>query len=48
MTVVFPKPSDKTIKEWQIAPYRDIAHIITMPHVSRELVDELIDEIAKA
>ena len=48
VTVVFPKPSDETIKKWQIAPYRDIAHIITMPHVSRELVDELIDEIAKA
>ena len=48
VTVVFPKPSDETIKKWQIAPYRDIAHIITMPHVSRELVNELVDEIAES
>ena len=47
VTVVFPKPSDEIIRKWQIAPFRDIAHIITMPHVSRELVDELVDEITK-
>ncbi len=47
VTVVFPKPSDEIIRRWQIAPFRDIAHIITMPHVSRELVGELVEEIAK-
>ena len=44
VTVVFPRPSSDVIGKWQLAPYRDIAHLITMPHVTREMVDELVDE----
>lgn len=33
-TVVFPKPSQVVLDRWQIAVYKDIAHIITMPHVT--------------
>ena len=45
ITVVFPRPSPEVIQRWQIAPKGDIAHIITMPHVTREAVDSLIAEV---
>ncbi len=44
VTVVFPKPSARVIRKWQIAPYEEIAHIITMPHVTREMVDAVVDD----
>lgn len=45
VTVVFPRPSAEIIRKWQIAPYEDIAHIITMPNVTREAIDALVDEV---
>ena len=36
ITVVFPKPTQEVIHKWQLAPYEDIAHLIAMPHVTRE------------
>ena len=44
VTVVFPKPSRDVIRKWQLAPYEDIAHLITMPHVTRETIDAVIDD----
>ena len=44
VTVVFPKPSAEVIRKWQIAPYEDIAHLITMPHVTRETIDAVVDD----
>ncbi len=44
ITVVFPRPHDDLIKKWQIAPYRDIGHLITMPHVSRQIVEQFVKE----
>ena len=44
VTVVFPKPSPEIIRKWQLAPYEDIAHLITMPHVTREKIDLVIDD----
>ncbi len=46
VTVVFPRPSAPVLEKWQIAVSQDIAHMITMPHVTRELVDELVRDIA--
>ncbi len=46
VTVVFPRPGDEVIKRWQIAPNRGIAHIITMPHVTREIIDQVVDDVA--
>ena len=46
-TVVFPRPTDSVIKRWQIAPSKDIAHIITMPHVTRDMIDRLANDIAE-
>ena len=43
-TVVFPKPAPEIFQKWQIASLDNIAHIITMPHVTREKVDELVED----
>ena len=40
--VVIPRPSPHVLFQWQLAPLGDIAHLITMPHVTREMVDEVI------
>ena len=44
VTVVFPKPSDGVVRKWQLAPYEGIAHLITMPHVTRETIDQVVDD----
>lgn len=46
VTVVFPKPAPAVFGKWQMAPEGDIAHIITMPHVTRQMVDELVNDCA--
>ena len=46
VTVVFPKPPAEVFQKWQIAPEGDEAHIITMPHVTREIIDELVSDCA--
>lgn len=45
VTVVFPRPVAEVMQKWQIAPYKDIGHIITMPHVTRDIVDELVHDM---
>ncbi len=45
VTIVFPRPSDHVVRKWQLAPYQDIAHVITMPHVTREMIDELVADV---
>ena len=40
--VVFPRPSEKVLFRWQLAPLADIAHLIAMPHVTREIIDEMV------
>ena len=42
VTVVFPRPSPYVLFQWQIAPLDEIAHLITMPQVTRELIDQVI------
>ncbi len=45
-TVVFPRPSGEVIAHWQMAPSHDIAHIITMPHVTPAMIDAVVGEVA--
>ena len=47
VTVVFPRPSMEIISRWQIAAHHEVAHIITMPHVTTELVDRVVEDIRK-
>ena len=42
VTVVFPRPSPYVLFQWQLAPLDDIAHLITMPHVTREMIDQIV------
>ena len=44
VTVVFPKPSAQVIRKWQMAPYEDIAHMLTMPQITRETIDAVVDD----
>ena len=44
VTVVFPRPAPEVFRKWQMAPEGDITHIITMPHVTREMIDELVND----
>ena len=46
ITVVFPRPAPEVFRKWQMAPEGNITHIITMPHVTREMVDELVADCA--
>ncbi len=48
ITIVLPRPSSEVVKRWQIAPKGDIAHVITMPHVTRETIDCLVAEVTAA
>jgi histidine decarboxylase len=47
ITAVFNRPSKRIVEKWQLAPYQDVAHIIAMPHVTRELVDRLVEDIER-
>lgn len=47
VTVVIPRPSQEFMKKWQIASQKEIAHIITMPHVDYKLIDLLVEEYIK-
>ena len=48
VTVVFPRPSEEVIRRWQLAPYEDIAHLIAMPHVTREIIDSVVDDCLRS
>jgi histidine decarboxylase len=47
ITVVMPRPSSEVLDKWQIAPYRDIGHIITLPHVTEAIIQEVADDMRK-
>jgi len=47
LTIVFPRPSDAIIRKWSLAPNRDIAHVITVGHLTRETIDRLIEDLKK-
>ena len=44
VTVVFPRPPADVVRKWQLAPYEDIAHLIAMPHITREVIDAVVDD----
>lgn len=48
VTVVFPRPGPEVIARWQIAPKGDIAHLITLPHVTCESIDRVVADVAQS
>ncbi len=47
VTVVIPKPSREIITKWQLASYEDIAHVITMPQITREKIHEISHDLTQ-
>ncbi len=47
LTVVFPRPSERVKQRWQLATNDEIAHVIVMPNVTREQIDNFVADIAK-
>ena len=48
LTVVFPQPPVEVRDKWQLASASGYSHLICMPHVRREQIDEMIGDIRKA
>jgi histidine decarboxylase len=48
VTVVFPNPGPDVISRWQMAPSGDVAHLITMPHITAGIVDRVTADVAAA
>jgi histidine decarboxylase len=45
ITVVFPRPPEEVSKKWKLAVQDDMAHIICMPHVTKEIINEIVRDI---
>jgi histidine decarboxylase len=48
LTVVFPAPPGPVRDKWQLASASGNSHLICMPHVRREQIDELLADIERA
>ena len=48
ITLVFKKPAPWIIKKWQLATQGEIAHLLTVPGVTMDLMDEFVADMAKA
>jgi histidine decarboxylase len=48
VTVVFPRPPESVMKKWIVAPRGGIGHIITMPHMTEDIIDEFVSDFANA
>ena len=46
LTVVFDRPSPTLVSKWQLASKGSISHLIAMPHVTCENIDELAEDLA--
>ena len=46
-TVVFKRPSNKFMKQWQLAPQGDWSHVVVMQHVTKEVIDRFIEDLKK-
>ena len=45
-TVVLERPlDDKIIKRWQLACEKDIAHVVVMPNVTPQKIDQFVQEL---
>lgn len=43
--VIFPRPSEKVARRWQLAMEAEIAHLITLPQVTRKIIDRFVSEV---
>ncbi|XP_016497241.2 serine decarboxylase [Nicotiana tabacum] len=48
-TVVFERPKDEEfVRKWQLACERNMSHVVVMPSVTVEKLDDFLDELVKA
>jgi histidine decarboxylase len=47
ITVVIPKPNEEIIKKYQLACKDEMAHVVVMQHVSRNVLHELVEDLIK-
>ncbi len=48
VTVVFPRPPASIMDKWIIAPKGGIGHIITLPHVTEDIIEEFVADVVRA
>jgi histidine decarboxylase len=48
LTVVFEQPPREVRDKWQLASAGGYSHLICMPHVRREQIDEMVSDIRNA
>jgi len=46
LIVIFPRPSEKTIRKWQLAVEGDIAHIVILAHLPHKIIDRIVKQVA--
>jgi histidine decarboxylase len=47
VTVSFKRPSQKLVNKWELASNQDIAHVICMPHETREELRRFVKDMAE-
>jgi len=45
LTVVFPQPAPSICKKWQLASREGVSHVVCMPHIGRDKIDELLADM---
>lgn len=45
LTVVLPRPSDSIVRKWQLASEGGISHVVVMPHVTEDVVNEFLADV---
>jgi len=48
ITVVIPRPPRALLEKWVVAVHGDIGHIITLPHVTEEIIEEIVTDFVAA
>ncbi len=46
LIVIFPRPSEKLIRKWQLAIEGDIAHLVALPHLNHKIIDSIVAQVA--
>ena len=46
LTIIFPKPAEEICVKWQLASDGELSHIICMPGVTKEKIDEFLKELS--
>jgi histidine decarboxylase len=45
ITVIIKRPKEEIVKKWQLACEGDISHIVCVPHVTKDIIEEFIYDL---